>query len=166
MFGKSVRVKLVMKKTVISTCLFNQVCGLLWSEEYNELVSALSSQTPDRNDLVVWNMKKFEFEAVAKLRQHMARPLHIALSPDETTIGTAQYTFKPCHYCIRAVWSGSMLFAISFSTRNRVGKRTTWILIGLLGCAGWSGSMLVANAVCWFCRDAAHLLQLILLGQF
>ncbi|XP_060594953.1 cell division cycle protein 20 homolog [Ruditapes philippinarum] len=66
-----------------------QVCGLLWSEEYNELVSALSSQTPDRNDLVVWNMKKFEFEAVAKLRQHMARPLHIALSPDETTIASA-----------------------------------------------------------------------------
>jgi hypothetical protein len=25
------------------------------------------------------------------------------------------------------------------------------------GCAGWSGSMLVANALCWFCRDAAHI---------
>jgi hypothetical protein len=23
--------------------------------------------------------------------------------------------------------------------------------------AGWSGSMLVANPLCWFCRDAAHL---------
>jgi hypothetical protein len=23
--------------------------------------------------------------------------------------------------------------------------------------AGWSGSMLVANPLCWFCRDAAHI---------
>jgi hypothetical protein len=59
--------------------------------------------------------------------------------------------------CIRAVWSGSMLFAISFSTCNRVCKRTAWLLIRLRGCAGWSGSMLVANALCWFCRDAAHI---------
>jgi hypothetical protein len=22
---------------------------------------------------------------------------------------------------------------------------------------GWSGSMLVANPICWFCRDAAHI---------
>jgi hypothetical protein len=58
---------------------------------------------------------------------------------------------------IRAVWSGSMLFAISFSTCYRVCKRTAWILIRLRGCAGWSGSILVANPLCWFCRDAAHL---------
>jgi hypothetical protein len=25
-------------------------------------------------------------------------------------------------------------------------------------CAGWSGSMLVANPLCWFCRDAAFLI--------
>ncbi|XP_045157093.2 cell division cycle protein 20 homolog [Mercenaria mercenaria] len=67
----------------------SQICGLLWSEEYNELVSALGSPTPEKNDLIVWNMKKFEFEAVAKLRQHIARPLHIALSPDKTTIASA-----------------------------------------------------------------------------
>jgi hypothetical protein len=24
------------------------------------------------------------------------------------------------------------------------------------GCAGWSGSMLVANALRWFCHDTAH----------
>jgi hypothetical protein len=24
-------------------------------------------------------------------------------------------------------------------------------------CAGWSGSMLVANPLRWFCRDAAHI---------
>jgi hypothetical protein len=50
-----------------------------------------------------------------------------------------------------------MLFAIRFFTCNRVCKRTAWILIRLRGCAGWSGSMLVANALCWFCRDVAHL---------
>jgi hypothetical protein len=26
------------------------------------------------------------------------------------------------------------------------------------GCAGWSGSMLVANALCWFCHDAAQII--------
>jgi hypothetical protein len=57
---------------------------------------------------------------------------------------------------IHAVWSGSMLFAISFSTCNRVGKRTAWILIRRRGCAGWSGSMLVANPLCWFCCDTTH----------
>jgi hypothetical protein len=28
----------------------------------------------------------------------------------------------------------------------------------LHGCAGWSGSMLVANALCWFCHDAAQMM--------
>jgi hypothetical protein len=59
-------------------------------------------------------------------------------------------------HLIRAVWTGSMLFAFSFSTCNRVCRRKAWILIRLRGCAGWSGSMLVANALCWFCHDAAH----------
>jgi hypothetical protein len=27
------------------------------------------------------------------------------------------------------------------------------------GCAGWSGSMLVANQLCWFCHDAAQILK-------
>jgi hypothetical protein len=26
-----------------------------------------------------------------------------------------------------------------------------------LGCAGWSGSMLVVNPLCWFCRDTAQM---------
>jgi hypothetical protein len=58
---------------------------------------------------------------------------------------------------ICAVWSGSMLFAISFSTCYRVCKWTAWILIRLRGCAGWSGSMLVANPLCSFCYGTAHL---------
>jgi hypothetical protein len=61
---------------------------------------------------------------------------------------------------LHAVWSGSMLFAFSFSTCNRVCKRTAWILIRLRGCAGWSGFMPVTKALRWFCRDAAHLYQL------
>jgi hypothetical protein len=55
---------------------------------------------------------------------------------------------------IRVVWSGSMLFTISFSTCNRVCKRIAWILIRL---RRWSGSMLVASALCWFCHGAAHM---------
>jgi hypothetical protein len=52
---------------------------------------------------------------------------------------------------IRAVWSGSMLFAISFSTCNRDCKRTAWILIRLV----WIHAG--ANALCWFCHGAAHI---------
>jgi hypothetical protein len=40
---------------------------------------------------------------------------------------------------------------------SRVGKPTAWILIRLGRCTCWSGSMLVANALCWFCRDAAQI---------
>jgi hypothetical protein len=50
-----------------------------------------------------------------------------------------------------------MLFAISFLTCYRICKRTAWILIRLRGCAGWSGSMLVANTLCCFCHDAAQI---------
>jgi hypothetical protein len=32
-----------------------------------------------------------------------------------------------------------------------------WILIRLRGCIGWSGSMLIANPLCWFCHGAAHI---------
>jgi hypothetical protein len=46
----------------------------------------------------------------------------------------------------------------SLSVCNRVGKQTSWMLIRLRGCAGWSGSMLVANPLCWFCHGTAQLL--------
>jgi hypothetical protein len=52
---------------------------------------------------------------------------------------------KPAHP--RSLIRIHMMFAISFSTCNRVCKRTAWILIRLRGCACWSGSMLVANAL-------------------
>jgi hypothetical protein len=94
-----------------------------------------------------------------------------------TLLTSEKVIYEPCHdktnivrlrpaliqtsLRIRAVWSGSMLFAISFSTCNRVVKRTAWILIRLCGCAGWSGSMLVANQLCWFCRYVAHIVRLV-----
>jgi hypothetical protein len=54
-----------------------------------------------------------------------------------------------------------MLFAIS--TCNKVSKRTAWILIRLRGCTGWSGSMLVANPLFWFCHDTAQILLILLI---
>jgi hypothetical protein len=64
---------------------------------------------------------------------------------DKTNIVRLRSAWIQTSLCIRAVWSGSMLFAINCSTCNRVGKLAAWILIRLRGCAGWSGSMLVAN---------------------
>jgi hypothetical protein len=75
---------------------------------------------------------------------------------DKTNIVRLRPAWIQTSLRIPAVWSGSMLFAISFFTCYMVCKRTAWILIRLCGCAGWSESMLVANALCWICRDLAH----------
>jgi hypothetical protein len=75
---------------------------------------------------------------------------------DKTNIMDLRPAWIQTSLRFRAVWTGSMLFAISFSTCYRVCKRTAWILIILRGCAGWSGSMSAANPLCWFCHDAAH----------
>jgi hypothetical protein len=48
--------------------------------------------------------------------------------------------------------------SLSFSILVIDCNRTACILNRLRGCAGWSGSMLVANALCWFCHAAAHIL--------
>jgi hypothetical protein len=66
---------------------------------------------------------------------------------DKTNIMRLRPAWIQTSLRIRAVWSGSMLFAISFSTCYRGCKRT----------AGWSGSMLAANPLCWCCRDAAQM---------
>jgi hypothetical protein len=39
-----------------------------------------------------------------------------------------------------------------------MGLRPAWIQTSLRIRAAWSGSMLVANPVCWFCHDAAQML--------
>jgi hypothetical protein len=69
---------------------------------------------------------------------------------DKTNIVRLRPAWIQTSLRIRAVWSGSMLFAIGFSTCKRVCKGTAWILIS------WSGSMLVANQLCWFCRVTAQ----------
>jgi hypothetical protein len=51
--------------------------------------------------------------------------------PDKTNIMGLRPAWIQTSLRIRAVWSGSMLFAISFSTCYRVCKRTAWILIRL-----------------------------------
>jgi hypothetical protein len=94
-------------------------------------------------------------------REAVETPYHVVSinepRHDKTNIMGLRPAWIQTSLRIRAVWSGSMMFTISFSTCYRVCKRTTWILIRLHGSAGWSGSMLVANALCWFCRDAAQI---------
>jgi hypothetical protein len=51
----------------------------------------------------------------------------------------------------------AFLLSVSLLVKELVSKRTAWILIRLRGYTGWSGSMLVANALCWFCRDATQI---------
>lgn len=67
----------------------SQICGLLWSQEYQELASSHGSVTPENNDIVLWRMSRFQFEPQTRLQQHLARPLHMALSPNGTTIASA-----------------------------------------------------------------------------
>jgi hypothetical protein len=76
---------------------------------------------------------------------------------DKTNIMGLQPAWIQTSSSICAVWSGSMLFAIIFSTSNRVGKWTACLLIRLRRCAGWSGSMLVANPLCGFCCGVAQI---------
>ena len=62
----------------------SQVCSLLWSQEYKELVSAHGYAD---NEIIIWrypNMIK-----VAELTGHTERVLHLAISSDETTIVSA-----------------------------------------------------------------------------
>ena len=62
----------------------SQVCSILWSKEYKELVSAHGYAN---NEIIIWrypNMIK-----IAELTGHTERVLHLALSSDETTIVSA-----------------------------------------------------------------------------
>ncbi|XP_052255803.1 cell division cycle protein 20 homolog [Dreissena polymorpha] len=88
-----------------------QVCGLVWSDEYKELLSSTGSPEPDKNDLLLWSMKNCEFEPLGRLRQHLGRPLHIAISPDKTTIASAGADESLCLWntfpkrCRRRLWN-------------------------------------------------------------
>jgi hypothetical protein len=78
------------------------------------------------------------------------------------------WIYKPCHdktnimglrpawiqtsLRIRAVWSGSMLFAISFFTCYRVCKRTAWIHAGrkpVMLVLSWRGSIMIYFTMLW-----------------
>ncbi|XP_064604437.1 cell division cycle protein 20 homolog isoform X2 [Liolophura sinensis] len=62
----------------------SQVCSLLWSKEYRELVS---SHGYAQNQLIVW--KYPTMNKVTELTGHTARVLHMAMSPDGSTVVSA-----------------------------------------------------------------------------
>ncbi|XP_071442348.1 cell division cycle protein 20 homolog [Hetaerina americana] len=62
----------------------SQVCSLLWSTTYKELVSGHGFAN---NQIVIW--KYPGMQKVAELTGHSARVLHLALSPDGTTVLSA-----------------------------------------------------------------------------
>jgi hypothetical protein len=78
------------------------------------------------------------------LEQRCCLKKKIELRNDKTNIMGLRPAWIQTSLRIRAVWSGSMLFPISFSTCYRVCKQTARILIRL--------------RVCWFCHDAAQML--------
>jgi len=62
----------------------SQVCSLVWSKDYKELVS---SHGYSENQLIVW--KYPTMEKVTELTGHTARVLHLALTPDGETVISA-----------------------------------------------------------------------------
>lgn len=62
----------------------SQVCALLWSENYKELVSGHGFVN---NEIIIW--KYPSMTKVAELTGHTARVLHLAISPDGTTVLSA-----------------------------------------------------------------------------
>ncbi|XP_050400761.1 cell division cycle protein 20 homolog [Patella vulgata] len=62
----------------------SQVCSLLWSKEHKELIS---SHGFAQNQLTIW--KYPSMTKVADLTGHTARVLHMAMSPDGTTVVSA-----------------------------------------------------------------------------
>ncbi|XP_041357187.1 cell division cycle protein 20 homolog [Gigantopelta aegis] len=62
----------------------SQVCAILWSKEHRELIS---SHGYAQNQLVIWKYPKMN--KLAELTGHTARVLHMALSPDGTTVVSA-----------------------------------------------------------------------------
>ncbi|XP_042191780.1 cell division cycle protein 20 homolog [Callorhinchus milii] len=62
----------------------SQVCSIVWSTEYKELVSGHGYS---QNQLVMW--KYPTLTKVAELKGHQARVLDLALSPDGTTVCSA-----------------------------------------------------------------------------
>lgn len=73
----------------LGTCLNSidtksQVCGLLWSKDYKELISAHGFAN---YELIIW--KYPTMTKVAELTGHTARILNLAMSPDGSTVISA-----------------------------------------------------------------------------
>lgn len=62
----------------------SQVCAVLWSKEYKELISGHGFS---QNQLTIW--KYPELNKVVDLEGHRARVLNLAMSPDHTTVASA-----------------------------------------------------------------------------
>ncbi|KAJ3664909.1 hypothetical protein Zmor_000443 [Zophobas morio] len=62
----------------------SQVCALLWSSNYKELISGHGFAN---NELIIW--KYPAMTKVAELTGHTARVLHLAMSPDGSTVLSA-----------------------------------------------------------------------------
>ena len=62
----------------------SQVCALQWNPYDKEI---LSSHGYINNQLCIWKYPKVK--KIAELRGHTSRVLHLALSPDGTTIASA-----------------------------------------------------------------------------
>lgn len=62
----------------------SQICGLLWSSTFKEIVSG---QGFSKNQLIIW--KYPEMTKVTELTGHTRRVLHLAMSPDGSTVVSA-----------------------------------------------------------------------------
>ncbi|GIY65471.1 cell division cycle protein 20 homolog [Caerostris extrusa] len=62
----------------------SQVCAILWSKEYKELISGHGFQN---NELIIW--KYPSMVKVCELTGHKSRVLNLAMSPDGTTVVSA-----------------------------------------------------------------------------
>lgn len=62
----------------------SQVCALLWSTSFSELISGHGFAN---NQLTIWKYPMMN--KVAELTAHTARVLHLAMSPDGTSVLSA-----------------------------------------------------------------------------
>ncbi|XP_012943460.1 cell division cycle 20.2, cofactor of APC complex [Aplysia californica] len=63
-----------------------QICDIVWSEQYRELVS---SHGYPNNDLRLWSVRPGALQLMTSLRHHKGRPLHLAMSPDRSRVAAA-----------------------------------------------------------------------------
>ena len=61
----------------------SQVCDILWSTHYKEIMSA---QNCASSQLCIWRYPSLE--KITSLPGHLQRPMHLALSPDGQTVAS------------------------------------------------------------------------------